>query len=354
VPLTIGLSVLAVILALGISLFYILQQYLVYDQTGVTLQLPFMAEETAAEAETEEAEATPAFEPIAVQVVYEDPDFSQVDLGGWEELTATQTMFVPYADAVDTVKVATAVTSAQEQGLTGLVLELKTSDGKLAWASTSQTATDYGTSGMMDYTETIAALHEKGLTAAAQISCCADELLATRNWTMTLQTISGSAYQDSDGVYWLDPYNRTLRTYIGELMAELAAMGFDEIILADLYHPVSEEGFQYSTTLQTEANPVTAVCQMGRRLVEAMDGTGVAVSVLLDADSLESGNGALTGQDIDIFWRLFARLYCPTTAQGAATDLEIAAETMTQGDASVRFVPVSTTAPDGFSSYCLK
>lgn len=354
VPLTICLSILTFLLVVCIALFYILQQYLVYDQTGVTLQLPFMTDETADQTEAAELEVSPTFEPIAVQVVYEDPDFSQVDLGGWEELTATQTLFVPFEDAVDAVKVATAVTTAQEQGLTGLVLELKTSEGKLAWASTSQTAVDYGTAGLMDYTETIASLHEKGLTAAAQISCCADELLATRNWTVTLQTLSGSAYQDSDGIYWLDPYNRTLRTYIADLMDELAAMGFDEIILADLYHPISEEGFQYSTSLQTEANPVTAVCQMGRRLVEAMEGTGVTVSVLLDQDSLENGSGSLTGQDIDIFWRLFARLYCPTSASSAATDLELAAETMTQGDAAVRFVPVCATAPDGFSSYCLK
>jgi hypothetical protein len=339
------------ILAAGITLFYVMQQYLVYDQNGVSLQLPFMQAETTPD--EAEPETTPAFEPIAVQVVYEDPDFSQVDLGGWEELDTTQVRFVPFEDATDAVELSSAVTSAQDSGLSGLVLELKDTSGKLAWASTSQTAVGYGTSGGMDYTELIQTIHEKGMTVAAQISCCADELLATRNWTVALQTMSGSAYQDSQGIYWLDPYNRTVRSYLAELMEELAAMGFDEIILADLYHPISEDGFQYSTTLQTEANPVTAVCQMGRRLAETLAGTDVAVSVLLDRDSLENGQSDLTGQDMDIFWRLFARVYCPTSAQEAASDLELAVETMTQGDASVRFVPVCASAPDGFASYCL-
>lgn len=354
VPLTIFLSVLVFILAAGIAMFYILQQYLVYDQSGVSLQLPFMEEQAAPEEEPEQAEATPAFEPIAVQVVYEDPDFSQVDLGGWEELSAARLRFISYEDATDSVKLAAAISGASGGDFTGVVLELKDRSGQLAWASACQTAMDYGTAGTMDYAETVAALHEQGLTAAAQICCCADELLATRNWTVTLQNADGSAYRDEEGVYWLDPYNRTVRTYLADLMAELSAMGFDEIILADLYHPVDEAGFQYSTTLQTEPNPVTAVCQTGRRLVESLDGTGTAVSALIDPSSLRNGEGDLTGQDLNIFWRLFARLYCPSSADSAASDLELAAETMTQGEASVRFVPVCTLIPDGFSSYCIE
>lgn len=362
VPLTIGLFVLAFLLIGAVALFYILQQFLVYDQTGVRLQLPFMASETVEE--PEEAEPTPAFEPVAVQVVYEDPDFSDLDLGGWEDLAPTKARFIGFSDAADEMKLSAAIASLGSE-YTGVVLELKGRDGQLAWTSDCDMAVAYGTAGLMDYTETVAALHEQGLTAAAQISCLADELLGTRNWPVALRTASGSTYTDGDGTYWLDPYNRTVRDYIADLMAELAAMGFDEILLADLYHPVSgnaelgedgellSTGFQYSVTVQTTPDPVNAVCQMARRLAESMEGAEVTVSARIDEDSLLAGNGARTGQDLSIFWRIFARLYCPCESWNAMTDLESAAETLNGGDIAVRFAPVCGYAPEGFDSYVI-
>lgn len=352
-PLTIFLFVLAGLLIGAVALFYALQQFIVYDQNGVTLQLPFMQTEAPAAVE-DEAAPSPAFEPIAVQVIYEEPDFTEVDLGGWEELSPTRARFVPYADTVSETKLAAALSNAESGDFTGVVLELKDASGRLAWASESELAAAYGTAGTMDYTETVAALHEKGMTCAAQISCCADELMATRNWPVTLQLYAGTPYRDSEGKYWLDPYNRTIRGYIADLCGELAAMGFDEIILADLYHPISDGEFSYSVTLQTGANPVVAVCQMGRRAAEAIQASGAAASVLIDADSMRNGLSAQTGQDLSVLWRLFARLYCPTDAWSAASDLELAAETMNGGEASVRFVPVSELIPEGMQSYEVK
>ena len=350
VPLTIFLSVLVFLIAGTVVMFYTLQRFIVYDQTGVTLQLPFM--QTEAEVE-EEAAPEVTFVPIQVEIVYEDPDFSQVDLGGWEELAPAELYFIDFNTAVNSVALASAISTAQNEGYTGVVLELKSPQGQLAWQSTCETAVSYGTAGVMDYTQTLQTLHDAGLTAVAQISCCADKLLSDRNWTVTLQT-GGSTYRNEDGIGWLDPYNRTVRNYIADLMRELAAMGFDEILLADLYHPYSENGFQYSVTLQTAPNPVTAVCQMAKRLVEAMEGTGVAVSALLDEDSLRNGDGNVTGQDMTAFWRIFARLYCPSESGTSADNKVLAMETMTQGEIDVRFIPVTNDAPDGFESYCIR
>ncbi len=360
VPLTIALSVLAALIVGAVALFYFLQQFLVYDQTGVRLQLPFMAAEETEE--TIEATPTPAFIPVEVQIVYEDPDFSELDLGGWEELKPTTAKFVPYADAASEQRLNAALALVSTDDYNGVVLELKDRGGQLAWASACEMAVSYGTAGTMDYTETVAALHERGLTVGARISCLADELLATRNWPLALRDLGGTTYRDGRGVYWLDPYNRQVRDYIADLMAELAAMGFDEILLADLYHPISDNalfddsgalvdtGFTYSVTVQTGPNPVNAVCQMGKRLVEGMEGTGVAVSAVIDESSLLEGRAERTGQDIGVFWRIFARLYCPCESWNAPTDLEYAAETLNAGEASVRFVPVCEYFPEGFES----
>lgn len=373
VPLTIALFVLALLIVGAVAMFYFLQQFLVYDQTGVRLELPFMAREPVEEP-AEEAPA-PAFEPVEVQVVYEDPDFTDLDLGGWEGLSPVRAKFVPYADASSEQRLSAALSSLGEE-YDGVVLELKSRAGQLAWASTCEMAVSYGTAGTMDYKETVARLHERGLTVGVQLSCLVDELLAARNWPVVLRGTSGEIYTDSGGASFLDPYNRSIRNYIADLMAELAAMGFDEILLADLYHPVSgaaqfddsgalvDTGFQYSVTVQTTPDPVNAICQMARRLVEGLaeaeleDASGEAlappaVSVVIDEASLLSGNGALTGQDIGLFWRIFARLYCPCENWNAMTDLEAAAESLNGGSVGARFVPVCEYFPEDFDSYLI-
>ena len=351
VPLTIFLSLLAFLVVGSVVLFYGLQRFIVYDQTGVTLQLPFSQTDQTEEEATENA--IPTFQPIEVQVIYEDPDFSQVDLGGWEDLEAEQLRFLDYDTVTDPVALATAITSAAED-YSGVVLEVKSSLGQLAWASGCETALAYGTYGATDVAAAVQSIHDQDLRAVAQISCCADRLLADRNWTVTLQTIAGTSYRDEKGTAWLDPYNRTVRNYLADLMEELSAMGFDEIILADLYHPVNDSGFTYSTSLQTAPNPVTAVCQMGRRLVENMEGSGTAVSVLIDEASLINGTAASTGQDMEIFWRLFARVYCPTDMGSSSENKVLAIESMAQGDADIRFIPVSSAIPGDFDSYCIR
>ena len=352
VPLVILLFVVAALLIGGISMFYILQQYLVYDQDGVTLQLPSMASEADSAPAEETVRVSQAFEPVEVEVIYEAPDFSDTDLGGWDDLTATRARFIAYDDAASESRL-NAVLNGLSDSYNGVVLELKSRAGTLAWASTSDMARGYGAAGEMDYTEIVASLHERGLTAAAQISCLADRLLGQRNWTVTLQD-AGGVYQDSDGMYWLDPYNLSVRTYIADLMAELAAMGFDEIILADLCHPAVDTAFTYTVTLQTEASPVNAVCQMARRLAETLQGTDTAVSVLIRSSSLY-GDSERTGQDMEIFWRIFARVYCPSDYWNAESDRAAAAETMYDGDIGIRFAPVCVDyTPEGFDSYVMK
>ena len=350
-PLTIFLFVIAFIIIGGVSMFFFLQRYVVYESSGVTLQLPGGTEQTSAD-EAILATPTPTFEPVTVEIVWEDPDFSELDLGGWEDLDTVQARFIPLDTVISPSMFSTAVEAARAEGYSGVVLQMKDDSGRLAWPSAVSAAQAYGTAGSTDVSETIAALHEAGMTVAAQISCFADTLMWERNWPVALQS-GGSPYKDAEGKCWLDPYNRTIRTYLTDLALELAAMGFDEIILADLYHPISEAGFTYSITLQTEADPVVAVCQAGRRVAEALEDTETAVSARLDADSLRNGLGDQTGQDIDIFWRLFARLYCPSGYDMAASDTELAVDAMNAGDSNIRFVPVSAYIPEGSESYVI-
>ena len=355
VPLNIFLFVLAFLLVGGVTMFFVLQRYMVYDANGATLQLPFAGRETVSDdmGSGDTAAAEPTYEPVQVQVIWEDPDFEDVDMEGWKDLKPVRGWFYPLSTVVSSTELASAVNYIKDGDFTTAVFEMKDRSGQLAWASTNSVAIDYGTGSTSDIASAIATLHDADKTVAAQISCFADGLMVQRNWTSALQYSTGGLYQDANGNYWVDPYNRTIRSYIEGLARELAAMGFDEIILADLYHPVSEAGFAYTVTMQTAPDPVVAVCQMGRRVAEALAGTGVTVSVRIDTASLRNGDGAQTGQDIEIFWRLFARLYCSTSPDMLASDRELATATMENGDADERFVPIMGYVPEDSDCYIL-
>lgn len=354
VPLSILLFTLTFLLVGGIGMFFFLQQYMVYDANGATLQLPFTGAEETPDEPADVPTPKPTFEPVEVQVVWENPDFEDVDMGTWDELEPIHGLFISQNTVQDVAALSSAVSTARNSGYSTAVLEVKNRSGQLVWPSAAETALAYRTDGITDLTATIQELHEAGLTVAAQLSCFADSLLLQHNWSFALRYADGNVCPNDDGSYWLDPYNQTVRTYLTDLAQELADMGFDEIILADLYHPISADGFVYSETPVTGADPVVAVCQMGRRIVEALEDTGVIVSARINPDSLRNGQGALTGQDVAIFWRMFARLYCSTYPDLLSTDKELATDKMNGGDADARFIPVIGIIPEeGSKSYVI-
>ena len=350
VPLTILLFALVFLVAGSVAMFFFLQQYMVYDADGATLQLPFGREE-GPEAEGLGPTPEPTFEPVQVQVIWENPDFEDLDMGTWDGLKSVQGLFIPFGTVTDAEALAASVSAVDSGGYNMAVLEMKNAGGQLVWPSSAETALAYRTDGTTDVTAAIASLHQAGKTVAAQMSCFSDSLLLQHNWSFALRYADDSICQTPEGNYWLDPYNQTVRTYLTDLARELAAMGFDEIILADLYHPVAESGFAYSEQLTTEADPVVAVCQMGRRIVEALQDTEAVVSARLDGASLRAGQGAQTGQDVSVFWRMFARLYCPSAYDILASDKELAVDKMNGGDADARFIPVVGVIPEDNKSY---
>lgn len=339
---------LAFLILSTVAAFYGLQQFVVYDESGVTLQ--FSAPEEEAETPAAEAPAaTPDVSGMQVTIVYRDPDFSQVSLPVGEDLPAVKAGYVSYYEATDPLRLTARITELQTAGYSDFIMDLKTASGTLAWASQSGTAIGYGTNGLMDYTETLAALHEQGAHVSARISVCADNLLAVRNWPLALRAAAGTPYVDSENVFWLDPYNRELRLYIIDLIGELAAQGFDEIILDDLYHPISDQGFSYSVTLHTEASPRASVGQLAVKLAEAAQEYDIALSVCVDGDSLRYDLADQTGQDLELFWRVFDRIYCSGSRDVAASDRD---QALSFGGSRDRFVPICAyEAPEGFDSY---
>ena len=340
------LFLLAFVLVFVIAAFYGLQQFLVYDQDGVSLQ--FRRTETSGPAESAQPTAvpTPDVSGMQVNIVFTDPSFDDIALPVGEGLQPLRARQIGFADVLDSAKLAAGVSAAAEAGCSAVVLEMKTAAGQLAWRSAAEMAVSFGTIGAADFSETLASLHEKGLYAVAKVSVCADDLMAVRNWPIALRGADGQPYQDADGHFWLDPYNRDVRSYIIPLLQELSAMGFDEILLTDLMHPAAEAEFQYSVTLRSDPSPRAAVCQLARKLAEAMRDSGTKLSVQIGEAALETETAARSGQDLTVFWKLFDRVVCPCTAGQAES---VCTSALAFGGSRERFVPLCQwAAPEGW------
>ena len=277
-------AILIGLLAFGVVMFYGVQKYAVITKDAVNVKLPGMAEEETTV--DEQGNEVKAFDPVDAQIVFDDPDYSDIQATAGADVGPIRAIFVP-AEEINKEKLE-EYAARLNQG-NALVLEMKPRSGRLMWTTNSSVAQNYSlnTANTVDVASLIAGLRElkPDIYLAAQISCCLDELFSSFSTTVTLKTSYGADYRDENGT-WLDAYNTNLRTYIVELCRELYAMGFDEVILADVAHPIipePEEGQEkqqltYTRDMSTTPSPMNAVC-------------GFAISV---ADQLSDRDGLLS------------------------------------------------------------
>jgi hypothetical protein len=333
------LFILAFLLVAAVALFYSLQKYVVTTADGVSLQLPFLADETQ-EDEAAEATALPS-----VELVVEDPDYDSFVGEAGAEAERIGAYFVSDVD-IASGKLSSCADEAETLGADALVLDMKPESGLLSWASDSETAHGYATAGTAEIADSIAELKERGFYLIARLSVCVDDLVCERNPSAALTTESGDVFSDSVGS-WLDPYNSFVRGYISELMDELADMGFDEILLSNLSQPENGE-YNYSQTMSSTPSPTAAVSALAIRLVSDAEKLGITLSA-----ELADGEADATGQDTALFCGVFARIYCPCAGDTASAHFDGLKDNLDVGDASARFVAI-VSSPVEDTSWLVK
>lgn len=328
------LSAVAVLIVAVFVLFGAFQKYIVYSNTGISLELPILATPSADESEDERV-----FEQVTAELEITDPDYSDIESQVDEDIGELRAVYVP-AEHVNATDITAYVNVLNSVGGNALVLEVKPTSGQLVWASSVQFASDYGTAGTTDLGVLANSLKEQDIYLVAQLSCCTDDLLAQRCPSAALTLPGGSPYSDEDG-YWVDPYNATVTEYLTDLCRELVGYGFDELLFKNLAMPQTESVLNYTVTLSSQPTPTSAVCGLAMDLTTAFASSGVLVSAILDTTSLRNGLSAQSGQDISIFAQLFDRLCSSAgTVWQATVDRSSIDYWMYDGDLSVRYIPI--------------
>ena len=216
------LAVLVVILA-GVLVFG--QRYLVFRDQGVRLELPFLHQKDG-------QQSGPGDVSLEVR--------PQGDQSGGDQSNQE-----PGADAAQSLRAAelplsavedgTALSQLEQAGANALILEMKDSQGDLAWQSGESLAALVTTGG-----EAVnAALEEwnRGdVYTVARVCAFRDNTLPYQDNRVALKAGYGN-WRDEEKLRWLDPDSEAAREYIIGLCRELAQLGFDEIMLDQCWFP---------------------------------------------------------------------------------------------------------------------
>lgn len=341
---------LAVLLLLIVVLFFGLQKYIVFGHDGISVVLP--GSQAADSQEDGAAVGMEAeLEQVSAAISITEPDYSDVSARAGEGLSDFIGIYVPVED-VSLSGVGRYVDVMSNYNANALVLEVKPVSGQLVWSSSSEIAAAYSTNGTVDLAALVAALRQQnsGIYLVAQISCCLDAMLASRSPTTALCLNTGAAYVDSEGA-WLDPYNETVSQYIIELCEDLISIGFDELLLKSLCMPITDQAIGYQVELSSTPSPEAAICGLAMTITNALEGYDVPVSAILDTTSLRSGLAAQSGQNLELFGKVFDRLCSATdSAWRSNVDLSLIDEYLELGDTAQRYVPIMEYVPEGYST----
>ena len=333
-------AVLLGLISLVVVLFYGMQKYVVITKDSVRVELPILGEmeELTGIAESEQRELEPMAE---VSVTFEEPDYSRIEADAGYNLQQMRAIFVKADDF--TVDKITEYAARLNVG-NALVLEMKPPSGAIKWDSKAWSATAFGLTGspLTDEMKTqLATLKENKVYLVAQISICRDELYASRSTVVTLRNDAGFNYMDEGG-YWLDGYSLDLLDYTVSMVRELYEMGFDEVVLANVVHPVLKEGERvlYSREMSTPQSPVNAICGFARSVAEELKDRDGFLSIYVDSASALLGRDSANGQDGNLFFKLYDSVYYMTDRYAYTFNVADLQNKQIIGRLSERFVPV--------------
>lgn len=342
-------AILVGVISFLVVAFYGMQKYAVISKDGVAVELPMLAEEEGLVTDGQGNQIR-ELEKVETELVFDAPDYSRVKATAGKNLSQMRAIFVPYQNLTaekleeyaDRLKVGNA-----------LVLEMKPRTGQLMWNSSAQAALDYGLYTPTEVTNALPGIisslkeEDKNVYLVAQISCCIDGIYASRSTNVALRTSYGANYTDDDGT-WLDPYNVELRNYVVQMVRELYDMGFDEVVLADVAHPVIKQpegeenkiSLVYTREMSTTPGPVNAVCGFALSVAEQLRDRDGALSIYVNSATALVKADEANGQDATLFMKLYDRVYYPTDRGTYSYNVEDIDGSVTIGDVPSRFVPV--------------
>lgn len=290
------LAVVLVLVILAAIAVMILQRYIVYDEKGrPRLEMPWQ-EDTPTE------DGDPADFELKIQ---EPEGLGPVRAFAVKEQPLTQAVWGEAYSAFQMPQNA-------EQAYNAAAVTLKGPDGSVYFDSA--TAVAGAVSLGEDTAEVIALMTGSSYESAiARLSCFHDPKAANSDVeAMGLKNTGGYIFYDGNNSQWLDPGKPAARQYLCEIAKQAAAMGFDEILLADVSYPAEGQldKIDYGEGEQRQ-NLLTFLEEMRA----ALEPYSVALSVEIPETVITGDGGQNTGLTLAELAPRVDRIYTATTPE---------------------------------------
>lgn len=139
--------------------------------------------------------------------------------------------------------------------INSVVIDVKDDTGVISYPSSVPLAKTVGSaSRKFDPVKVLNLMEKNQLYPIARIVVFKDPFLAKKRTDLAVQSTKGGLWQDKQGLYWVDPYNKTVWEYNVAIAKEAAALGFKEIQF-DYVRFTSDGPTQYCRYPGTDGRP---------------------------------------------------------------------------------------------------
>ena len=288
------LAIFLVLVIVGSVGFLLLQDYIVYDDSGRPhLELP--GDTPSGEVSSEEGNPAPPDEDleITIQQPQKPTDIAALQLPD------------------DPAAWAGAAEGLAAAGHNALCVTVKETGGRVRYASSVAGAPLHAAAAAAS--EALPGLLAGDAYAVARLSCLRDSVTARANVdAMGLKNTGGYLFYDGNNENWLDPAKPAVRDYLCALVKECAALGFDEILLTDFSYPTVGKLNKIDSG---GADQTRALAALLTALDEALaDTPEVKLSLELSEEAVTTGLDSAAGWTLADLAPLADRIYVRTTA----------------------------------------
>lgn len=193
-------------------------------ENGFPLKLPILSQqedEPSGSGQDVQGEGT---DPAGTEGEPEEPASSEEEPEQESALTALE---LPLSAIQD----GSAAAQLEQAGANALVLTMKDEEGMLAWDAQQSLARSCGVNAADGaIQEQLVSWNQGEVYTVARVCCFRDNTIPYHRNDLAMRASYGN-WRDEEGLRWLNPASEGAQTYLADLCGELAAMGFDEILL---------------------------------------------------------------------------------------------------------------------------
>ncbi|MEG2118922.1 MAG: putative glycoside hydrolase [Pseudoflavonifractor sp.] len=286
---------LLIVLLVAVGAVFFLQRYKVYSADGLRLELPFLRRE-------EDPSPSPM---LPIVVVTPAPTAAPAP--------PSPTPVPRGLHAVPSTVESLSAADLMSVGADAAIFDMKRPDGTLGYVSDLQLAKELQTSAADPaLNAALRAINAGDLYTIARVSCFMDNTAPYQNNKLALRTPVGN-WRDPHDTRWMSPANADVQSYLCGVCSEVAALGFDEIVLDYAGYP-NEGNLDYITPGEAyDKTRFTATLDAFYRQVRQalVPYPGVKLSIVGTETAVTDGADPLSGQTAVLLADCADRVWLP-------------------------------------------